>query len=51
LEVSVGRAVHPSRRWTNLFHAVVVVPKAEIDRREKEWQKANGKKLKKGSKR
>jgi hypothetical protein len=31
----------------NLFHAVIAVPKAEIDRREKQWQKANGKKRKK----
>jgi hypothetical protein len=32
----------------NLLRAVIQVPKAEIDRREKEWQKQNGRKRKKG---
>jgi hypothetical protein len=35
----------------NLFRAVIAIPKAEIDRREAEWQKANGKKRKKAAKR
>jgi hypothetical protein len=35
----------------NLFRAVIAVPKAEIDRREEEWQKAHGKKRKKAAKR
>jgi hypothetical protein len=35
----------------NLFRAVVAVPKTEIDRREKEWKRANEKKRKKTAKR
>jgi len=35
----------------NLFRAVVAVPKAEIDRREEQWQKANGMRRKKAAKR
>ena len=35
----------------NLFRAVVAVPRAEIDRREEEWQKARGKKRKEAAKR
>ena len=31
------------QKMDNLFRAVIAVPKAEIDRREKEWQKQNGK--------
>jgi hypothetical protein len=38
----------PFQKMDNLFRAVIQVPKAEIDRREKEWQKQNGKKRKKG---
>jgi hypothetical protein len=34
----------------NVFRAVVAVPNSEIDKREKEWQKANGKKRKKADK-
>jgi len=34
----------------NLFRAVIAVPKVEIDRRERQWQKANGKKRKKTAK-
>ncbi|HTW64896.1 MAG TPA: hypothetical protein VME17_09790 [Bryobacteraceae bacterium] len=29
----------PFQKMDNLFRAVVAVPKAEIDRREQEWQK------------
>jgi len=29
----------------NLFRAVIAVPKAEIDRREKEWKRARKKAL------
>jgi hypothetical protein len=41
----------PFQKMDNLFGAVIAVPKAEIDRREQEWQKQNGKKkrAKKGS--
>jgi hypothetical protein len=41
----------PFQKMDNLFRAVVGVPKAEIERREKEWQKQNGKKRKKAAKR
>jgi hypothetical protein len=34
----------------NLFRAVIAVPKAEIDRGEEQWQKANAKKRKKAAK-
>lgn len=34
----------PFQKMDNLFRAVIAVPKAEIDRREEQWQKANGKK-------
>jgi hypothetical protein len=37
----------PFQKMDNLFRAVVAVPKAEIDRREEAWQKANGKKKRK----
>ncbi len=33
----------PFQKLDNLFRAVIAVPKAEIDRREDEWQKQNGK--------
>lgn len=36
----------PFQKMDNLFRAVVAVPKAEIDRREEQWQKAHGKKRK-----
>ena len=39
----------PYQTMDNLFRAVVV-PKAEIDRREAEWQKQHGKKRKKTAK-
>ena len=32
----------PFQKMDNLFRAVIAVPKAEIDRREKEWQKQHG---------
>jgi hypothetical protein len=35
----------------NLFQAVIAVPKAEIDRRDQEWQKQHGEKRKKTPKR
>lgn len=41
----------PFQKMDNLFRAVITVPKAEIDRREKEWQQTNGKKRKKSAKR
>jgi hypothetical protein len=37
----------PFQRMDNLLRAVIVVPKAEIDRREKEWQNQHGKKRRK----
>ena len=37
----------PFERMDNLFRKVVTVSKEEIDRREQEWQKQNGKKRKK----
>jgi len=37
----------PFQKMDNLFRAVIAVPKGEIDRREEEWQKQNGKKRKK----
>ncbi len=40
----------PFQKTDNLFRAVIAVPKAEIDRREQEWQKAHGKKRKKTAK-
>jgi hypothetical protein len=40
----------PFQRMDNLFRAVIAVPKAEIDRREKQWQKQHGKKWKKAAK-
>jgi hypothetical protein len=36
----------PFQEMDNLFRAVIAVPKAEIERREREWQKQNGKKRK-----
>ncbi len=33
----------PFESLDSLFRAVIAVPKAEIDRREKEWQKAHPK--------
>jgi hypothetical protein len=41
----------PFQKMDNLLRAVIAVPKTEIDRREKEWQKTNGKKRKKAAKR
>jgi hypothetical protein len=41
----------PFQKMDNLFRAVIAVPKAEIDRREQQWQKTNGKKRKKAAKR
>lgn len=41
----------PFQKMDNLFRAVIQVPKTEIDRREKEWQKQHGKKRKKSAKR
>jgi len=35
------------QRMDNLLRTVIQVPKAEIDRREKEWKRKNGKRLKK----
>ena len=37
----------PFQKMDNLFRGVIAVPKAEIDRREAEWQKTHGKKRKK----
>jgi hypothetical protein len=34
----------PFQKMDNLFRAVIAVPKAEIDRREKEWQRGRKKK-------
>ena len=34
----------PFQKMDNLFRAVIAVPKAEIDRREKEWKRAQKKK-------
>jgi len=34
----------PFQKMDNLFRAVIAVPKAEIDKREKEWQRAKPKK-------
>ena len=39
----------PFQKMDNLFRAVIAVPKAEIDRREQEWQKQQGKKQKKAA--
>jgi len=33
----------PFQKMDNLFRKVVTVSKAEIDRREEQWQKQNGK--------
>jgi hypothetical protein len=41
----------PFQKMDNLLRAVIAVPKAEIDRREKEWKRKNGKKRKKAAKR
>ena len=30
----------PSQKMDNLFRVVIIIPKAEIDRREKEWKRA-----------
>lgn len=30
----------PFQKMDNLFRAVIAVPKAEIDKREKEWKRA-----------
>jgi hypothetical protein len=40
----------PFQKMDNLFRRVVTVPKAEIDRREEEWQKQRGKKRAKKAK-
>ena len=40
----------PFQRMDNLLRAVIQVPKAEIDRREKEWKRKNGKKRKQAPK-
>jgi hypothetical protein len=40
----------PFESLDSLFRAVIVVPKAEIDRREKEWQKAHPKPAKRKKK-
>jgi hypothetical protein len=37
----------PFQKMDNLFRAVIAVPKAEIDRREEQWKKAQGKKKRK----
>jgi len=34
----------PFESLDELFRAVIAVPKTEIDRREKEWQRTHGKK-------
>jgi hypothetical protein len=39
----------PFQKMDHLFRAVIAVPKEEIDRREKEWQR--GRKQKKAAKR
>jgi hypothetical protein len=36
----------PFQKMDYLFRAMIAVPKVEIDRREKEWQRKNGKKQK-----
>jgi hypothetical protein len=36
----------PFQKMDNLFRAVIAVPKAEIDRREEQWKKQQGKKRK-----
>jgi hypothetical protein len=41
----------PFQKMDNLFRAVIAVPRAEIDRREEQWERANGKKRKKATKR
>jgi len=41
----------PFQKLDSIFRAVIAVPKAEIDRRDKEWQKQHGKKRKKAAKR
>jgi hypothetical protein len=33
----------PFQKMDNLFRAVIAVPKAEIDRREQQWQKEHDK--------
>ncbi len=40
----------PFQKMDNLFRAVIAVPKADVDRREEEWKKANGKKRKRQTK-
>jgi len=40
----------PFQKMDNLFRAVMAVPKAEVDQREKQWQKSRGKKRKKTAK-
>jgi len=40
----------PFQKMDNLFHAVIAVSTTEIDRREMQWQNANGKKRKKTAK-
>ena len=37
----------PFQRMDTLFRAVIAVPKAEIDKRETEWQRQHGKKKRK----
>jgi len=32
----------PFQKMDNLFRAVIAIPKEEIDRREKEWQRQRG---------
>jgi len=39
----------PFQKMDNLFRAVIAVPKAEIDKREKEWKQAKKKKRSKQS--
>jgi hypothetical protein len=39
----------PFQKMDNLFRAVIAVPKAEIDKREKEWKRAQKKKRSKQS--
>jgi hypothetical protein len=41
----------PFQKMDNLFRAVVTVPKAVIDQREEQWQKAQAKKRRKAAKR
>lgn len=40
----------PFKKMDNLFKRVIAVPKSEIDKREKEWQRNQGKKRKRAAK-